>query len=93
MQLKHSVSPSSHFSPVTHPEVGTGEWAGQSGRGLALGALGAAGTELGWDQICTRKKGKEIPSGCRQQGKAGRCWCCLAGEIICTERMQPKQIS
>ena len=52
------------------------------------------GTELGWDQICSsRKKEKEIPSGCSQQGKAGKCWCCLAGEIICMERTQLKQIS
>lgn len=42
------------------------------GGGLALGALEGAGTELGRDKICaTRKKEKELPSGCSPQGKIG----------------------
>lgn len=37
-----------------------------------MGALEGAGTELGRDKICaTRKKEKELPSGCSPQGKIG----------------------
>lgn len=43
------------------------------GGGLALGALEGAGTELGRDKICaTRKKEKELPSGCSPLGLRGR---------------------